>query len=115
MSILCLPIELIFIIAKHLKHKHNINALVITCYHFYYMLNNKLYKRNSSSIIYWAVKFRRAGTAQKAVPFVNVNNLIKPLLLAVGEGHINIVRLLLEQGAFINALRKGESVLLELS
>jgi len=114
MSILYLPIKLILIIARHFKHKRNINALVITCYYFYYILNNKLYKRNSSSAIYWAAKFRRAGTAQKAVPFVNINNLIKPLLLATGEGYIDIVCLLLKQGALINVPRKGESVLLEL-
>lgn len=75
MSILRLPIKLILIIAKD---AYNINALVITGYHFYRMLNNKLYKRNSSSVIYWVAKFRQASTAQKAVLFVNINNLIKP-------------------------------------
>ena len=114
MSILCLSIKLILIIAGYFKYKRNINTLVITCYYFYYILNNELYKRNSSFIMYWAVKFRRASTAQKTVPFININNLIKPLLLAVREGYIDIVRLLLEQGALINALRKGKSIFLEL-
>jgi len=35
--------------------------------------------------------------------------------LAAEKGYIDIVRLLLEQGALINALREGKSVLLELS
>ena len=64
--------------------------------------------------MHWVAKFRRTGTAQKVVLFVNINNLIKPLLLAAEKGYIDIVRLLLEQGAPINVLREGESLLLEL-
>ena len=60
-------------------------------------------------------KFGRTSTAQKAVLFVNANGLIKPLLLAVEKGYMDIVSLLLEQGAPINALREDKSVLLELS
>jgi len=111
MSILRLPIKLILRIAKD---AYNINALVIIGHYFYRMLNNELYKRNSSSIIYWAAKFRQASTALKAVLFININNLIKPLLLAAEKGYIDVVRLLLKQGAPINALREGESVLSKL-
>ena len=115
MSILHLPIEIILRIAGYLKHVCDINALVITGHHFYRMLNNELYKRNSSSAMSWAAKFGRTGTAQKAVLFVDVNDLIKPLLLAAEKGHVDVVRLLLERGAPINAPREGESVLSELS
>ena len=115
MSILYLPTKLILIIAKYLKGVCDVNALVITSHHFYRMLNNELYKRDSSSAIYWAAKFGQTSTAQKAVLFINVNDLIKPLLLAAEEGYVDIVCLLLERGALINALREGESVLLELS
>ncbi|XTI82146.1 hypothetical protein V2W45_1227828 [Cenococcum geophilum] len=52
MSILYLTIELILIIAEYLKRVCDVNALVITGRHFYYILNNELYKRDSSSAMY---------------------------------------------------------------
>ena len=114
MSILYLPIKIILKIVGYLKYIYNINALIIIGHHFYCMLNNELYKRNSSFTMSWAAKFRQTSTAKKAILFINVNNLIKPLLLAAEKGYINIIRLLLEQDTPINILREGESVLLEL-
>ena len=60
------------------------------------------------------MKFGQTSIAKKAVLFIDINDLIKPLLLAAKKGPVDIIHLLLKQGTPINILREGESVLLKL-
>ncbi|KAF7171061.1 hypothetical protein CNMCM5623_003528 [Aspergillus felis] len=109
MPFLSLPNELLEIIAANLQFECDLNALVKTNRSLYNLLNPYLYRFNvqqrGSSAVSWAAERGRPETLQKLIQEaanlnIRVDNhaVAQPLLTAAMEGHIGVVKVLLDHG-----------------
>jgi ankyrin repeat protein len=109
MPLLSLPNELIEIIAETIQFECDLNALAQTNQSLYNLLNPYLYRFNvqqrGSSAVSWAAERGRPETLQKLIQEganlnIRVDNhaLSQPLLTAAMEGHIGVVKVLLDHG-----------------
>ncbi len=117
MAFLNLPNEIIIDIVERLKRERDICSLMRANRRLYQLFDNYLYRYNikyrRSSALFWAAKHNRESTARKMlhlganvnVEFQGTNTKgrslagLTPLHVAAWEGHLAIVKLLLEVGA----------------
>lgn len=112
MSLLRLPNDLIFEIARYFKYKSDINALHKTARRLYYPLDDYLYQHNrryhGSSALVWAIRENSVPTARKARGAgVSADEALdnmtffpewaRPPVLAMEHENEQIIRLLLER------------------
>ncbi|RYP32552.1 hypothetical protein DL767_005164 [Monosporascus sp. MG133] len=109
-----LPVELQLQIAEELTSFSDLNALASTCRRAYAAMDPLLYSlavKNSESfsVLHWAAKYGRVGTATKLLEAGADSNSSTwrdpqpPMHLAAKYGQDAIIELLLEHGANINA------------
>ncbi|GIK04399.1 hypothetical protein Aspvir_008482 [Aspergillus viridinutans] len=109
MPLLSLPNELLEIISENLQFECDLNALAKANRALYNLLNPCLYRFNvlqkGSSAVSWAAERGRPETLQKLIQEganlnIRVDNhaLAQPLLTAAMEGHIEVVKVLLDHG-----------------
>jgi ankyrin repeat protein len=112
MRLLDLPNELLQDISENLKSERHINAFAQANRRLYRLLNSYLYRYNvqqsGSSALLWAAEHGREATAQKSLEEkanIQATNKDKkaPLWLAVGKEHMQVVKLLIDKGAQVDA------------
>jgi ankyrin repeat protein len=112
MPLLNLPNELLRYISECLESERDINTIARTNRRLYSLLDIYLYDYNvqqsGSSALLWAAEHGQEATAQKLLKRkANIQatneNAEAPLLLAAGNGHMEVVKMLLDEGAEINA------------
>ena len=122
MALLNLPNEIIIEIVENLDNEQDIHSMVRVNKRFHHLFDDYLYrydiKHRRCKALFWAAKHGRESTARKLLHLgadVNVRkkntgtrDSMTPLHMAAFNGHIAIVRLLLEVGADPEArFRKG--------
>jgi ankyrin repeat protein len=112
MPLLDLPNELLRNISENLESERDINAIAQANCRLYHLLDSYLYRYNvqqsGSSALLWAARHGQDATAQKFLRArANIqatnNDDQAPLLLAVEKGHEQVVKMLLDEGADVNA------------
>jgi ankyrin repeat protein len=113
MPLLDLPNELLRDISEYLESERDINAIAQPDRHLYRLLNSYLYRYNvqqsRSSALLWAAQHGHEATAQKSLrekadtQATSDDKDETPLLLAAGNGHEQVTKLLLDRGADVNA------------
>jgi ankyrin repeat protein len=112
MLLLHLLNELLSRFSGYLESESDINAFTQTSSRLYCLLNSHLYRRNvqrsESSALIWAAQNGRRETALKLFnehidDQISIDCCVIPLCKAAEEGHEEIVRLLFDKGADINA------------
>ena len=112
MPLLDLPNELLQNISENLESERDINVIAQANWRLYRLLDNYLYRynvqRSGSSALLWAAQHGQVATAQKllrekADPQATNDDNEAPLLLAVEKKHTQVVRLLVDKGAKVNA------------
>jgi ankyrin repeat protein len=112
MQLLHLPNELLSRSSEYLELESDINAFAQANSRLYCLLNSYLYRRNvqqsESSALIWAAQNGQRETALKLFKEhiddrTLINCCVIPLCRAAEEGQEEIVRLLLDKGADINA------------
>jgi ankyrin repeat protein len=112
MSLLDLPNELLLGISEYLASEGDINAVAQANRHLYQLLGGYLYRYNvqqsGSSALLWAARHGQEATAQKSLrEKANIqatnDDEEAPLLLAAENGHKQVVKLLADKGADVNA------------
>jgi ankyrin repeat protein len=131
-AFLSLPNEIIIEIVEHLDKEQDINYLIRVSRRLYHLFDDYLYRYNIKhrrcSALFWAAKHGRGSTARKLLHLgADVNATVEkprsygngpkadstPLHLAAWEGHLPMVKLLLEFGADPEArVREGMTPLL---
>jgi hypothetical protein len=112
MPLLDLPNELLRDISEYLESERCINAVAQANRRLYYLLDSYLYgynvQQSGSSALLWAAECGQEATAQKSLKEkANIQATDKddeaPLLLAVRKEHRQVVKLLVDKGADVNA------------
>ncbi|CAG5179642.1 uncharacterized protein ALTATR162_LOCUS9388 [Alternaria atra] len=113
MPLLDLPNELLRDISEYLESERDINAVAQANRPLYGLLNSYLYRYNvqqsGSSALLWAARHDQEATAQKSlrekanIQATNDDDDEAPLLLAAENGHKQVVKLLVDKGADVNA------------
>jgi ankyrin repeat protein len=112
MLLLHLLNELLSRFSGYLESESDINDFTQTSSRLYCLLNSHLYRRNvqrsESSALIWAAQNGRRETALKLFnehidDQISIDCCVIPLCKAAEEGHEEIVRLLFDKGADINA------------
>jgi ankyrin repeat protein len=112
MPLLNLPNKLLRDISGNLESERDINAIAQTNRRLYCLLDSYLYSYNiqqsGSSALLWAARHGQETTAHKLlrekanIQATNDDDQA-PLLLAVEKGHQQVVQLLIDKGADVNA------------
>jgi ankyrin repeat protein len=112
MPLLNLPNELLRDISEYLESERDINAVARANHRLYCLLDSCLYRYNvqesGSSALLWAARHDQEATAQKSLrekantQATNDDNEA-PLLLSAENGHKQVVKLLVDKGADVNA------------
>jgi ankyrin repeat protein len=111
MPLFALPNELLHDISIQLKSERDINAFAQASRRLYNLLNGHLYRYNveqsKSSALLWAARHGQVETAQKSLrEEANIqatNDDEAALFLAAENGHKEVVKLLIEEGADVSA------------
>ncbi|CAG5158196.1 uncharacterized protein ALTATR162_LOCUS5032 [Alternaria atra] len=113
MPLLDLPNELLRDISEYLGSERDINAVAGANRRLYRLLDSYLYRYNvqqsGRSALLWAARHGQEATVQKSlrenanIQATNDDDDTAPLLLAAENGHKQVVKLLLDKGAEINA------------
>jgi ankyrin repeat protein len=112
MPLLGLPNELLRDISEYLESERDINAIAQANRRLYRLLGSYLYRYNvqqsGSSALLWAAQYGQEATAQKSLrekANIQVTNDYDeaPLLLAVKKEHRQVVKMLIDKGAEVNA------------
>ncbi|KAJ5182755.1 hypothetical protein N7492_000371 [Penicillium capsulatum] len=107
MTLLSLPSELILHITTFLDRESDINALVQTARPLYNLLNHDLYKHNvryrDSSGLAWAARHGCTSTVRMMLTEGARHDACgdeewQPMCMAVIHGHVDVVRLFLQEG-----------------
>ncbi|KAF1934713.1 ankyrin, partial [Clathrospora elynae] len=111
MPLLDLPNELLLKISENLESERDINAIAQANRRLYCLLDSYLYRYNiqqsGSSALLWAARHGQEATAHKLlrekanIQATNHDDQA-PLLLAVENGHTQVVKLLLDKGDNVN-------------
>ncbi|KAL5592674.1 hypothetical protein FOBRF1_013700 [Fusarium oxysporum] len=116
MSLLHLPDELLCYIAENLESERNISVFLRANRKLHSVLNSYLYRYNveqsGSSALLWVAKHGRLTEAEKLLregANIQVTNDVFSiaLVLSAEEGHKEMVKLLLDNGADVNAQGGG--------
>src|SRR5436190_21841100 len=111
MPLLDLANELLLCIAENLESEKDINAFTRTSRYLYYLLNGYLYRHNvqksNNSALLWAATRGREATVQKLIAEGANFEVIyykrkRALKIAAKNGHLAVVKLLLEAKADVN-------------
>ena len=106
-GLLGLPAELLLLVAEFLDAESSINSLNRTSKTLYTCLNKYLYQHNAktseSSALVWAAREGNTETASLSISMggdVNSKDIAgcTPLSIALSEGHMAVVRVLLDTG-----------------
>jgi ankyrin repeat protein len=113
MPLLNLPNELLQDITEYLKSERDINAVARANRRLYRLLDSYLYRYNARqsrrSAMLWAARHDQEATAQRSlresanIQATDNDNIKAPLLVVAEKGHKQIVKLLLDKGANVNA------------
>jgi ankyrin repeat protein len=112
MPLLDLPNELLRDKSEYLESEIYINAVAQANRHLYHLLDSYLYgynvQQSGSSALLWAAERGQEATAQKSLKAkANIQATDEddeaPLLLAVKKEHRQVVKLLVDKGAEVNA------------
>ncbi|GFF53965.1 isoform Er10 of ankyrin-1 [Aspergillus udagawae] len=114
MSLLNLPLDLLYEIASHL-HDWDLNALVRTCSPLYTVFNFELYRRDprrgKSRALFWAVQHNKIATLLKSLEAGASAPLPALLCLAAERDSLHAMKaLLLQDGANIKAVEQTDGI-----
>ncbi|KAK2757936.1 hypothetical protein FQN54_004342 [Arachnomyces sp. PD_36] len=110
MYLLRLPTELLLLLATFLEKERDLNSLSRTSRRLYALLNTYLYRRNAQnskgSALLWAARYGNEATARMSIQEGALTQAVKamdctgrtPLSWAAENGHVAVVKLLLETG-----------------
>lgn len=115
MSLLNLPLDVLYEIASHVDSDRDLNALVQTCSPLYTVFNFELYRRDAkrgrNRALFWAVQGNRTGTLWKSL---NTGASAPwPTLFSMAAEHDSVLAmkvLLLQDGADTNAVEHTEGI-----
>jgi ankyrin repeat protein len=117
MALLDLQNELLRDISEYLECERYINAVAQANRRLYRLLDSYLYRYNvqqsGSSALLWAAQHGQEATAQKSlrekanIQATDDDDNEAPLLLAAENGHKQVVKLLVDKGAEVNAQGGG--------
>lgn len=115
MSLLNLPLDVLYEIASHVDSDRDLNALVQTCSPLYTVFNFELYRRDAkrgrNRALFWAVQGNRTGTLWKSLD--TGASAPWPTLFSMAAEHDSVLAmkvLLLQDGADTNAVEHTEGI-----
>lgn len=113
-SLLDLPLDLLYEIASHL-YDSDLNTLLRTCSPLYTVLNFELYRRDGrrehSRALFWSVQHNQANTLRKSLEAGARAPWTTLLCLATEHDSVAVMRVLVEQdGVDINVVEQWEGV-----
>ncbi|KAH2282816.1 hypothetical protein KXW02_003951 [Aspergillus fumigatus] len=115
MSLLNLPLDVLYEIASHVDSDRDLNALVQTCSPLYTVFNFELYRRDATRgrnrALFWAVQGNRTGTLWKSLD--TGASAPWPTLFSMAAEHDSVLAmkvLLLQDGADTNAVEHTEGI-----
>ncbi|KAF7121630.1 hypothetical protein CNMCM5793_009101 [Aspergillus hiratsukae] len=114
MSLLNLPLDLLYEIASHL-YDHDLNTLLRTCPPLYTVFNFELYRRdarrNRSRALFWSVQHNRNFTLSKSLEAGARAPWATLLWLAVDNDAVHVIKVLVEQdGVDINMVEQFNGI-----
>ncbi|EAW17215.1 Ankyrin repeat protein [Aspergillus fischeri NRRL 181] len=115
MSLLNLPLDVLYEIASHVDSDRDLNALAQTCSPLYTVFNFELYRRDAkrgrNRALFWAVQGNQNGTLWKSLDAGA--SAPWPTLLSLAAEHDSVLAmkvLLLQDGADIKAVEQTEEI-----
>lgn len=115
MSLLNLPLDVLYEIASHVDSDRDLNALVQICSPLYTVFNFELYRRDAkrgrNRALFWAVQGNRTGTLWKSLD--TGASAPWPTLFSMAAEHDSVLAmkvLLLQDGADTNAVEHTEGI-----
>lgn len=115
MSLLNLPLDVLYEIASYVDSDRDLNALVQTCSPLYTVFNFELYRRDAkrgrNRALFWAVQGNRTGTLWKSLD--TGASAPWPTLFSMAAEHDSVLAmkvLLLQDGADTNAVEHTEGI-----
>ncbi|KAH2313460.1 hypothetical protein KXV47_003288 [Aspergillus fumigatus] len=115
MSLLNLPLDVLYEVASHVDSDRDLNALVQTCSPLYTVFNFELYRRDAkrgrNRALFWAVQGNRTGTLWKSLD--TGASAPWPTLFSMAAEHDSVLAmkvLLLQDGADTNAVEHTEGI-----
>ncbi|RHZ47893.1 ankyrin repeat domain-containing protein [Aspergillus thermomutatus] len=114
MSLLNLPLELLYEIASYLESDRDLNALVRTCSPLYTVFNFELYRRDTNRdqdrALFWAIQHDRPKTLWKSLEAGEL--ALWPTLLSLAAEHdsVTVMKALVQDGLDIKAVEELEGV-----
>ncbi|KAH1280977.1 hypothetical protein KXW56_001091 [Aspergillus fumigatus] len=115
MSLLNLPLDVLYEIASHVDSDRDLNALVQTCSPLYTVFNFELYRRDAkrgrNRALFWAVQGNRTGTLWKSLDTGASAPWLTLFSMAAEHDSVLAMKvLLLQDGADTNAVEHTEGI-----